>query len=293
MYGVVCLLSRFGCIAAAVTVIGVAHVRADILYNDTVAPDLSNDYASPTTLTLPYGTNSVILRTRYDVPTGTIEVDYLRVDLPVGGGLTKLMLGSFAGDSDISFLALQEGPAFTFDPLGNGGSNMYECPQLCLGFGHIGPGVDGMKVGDNLLVGNGPASGLDDSVAPGHFTPPMTAPNYTFWMQEFNGDVTFRLDFVVVPIHGDYNHDGSANAADYTVWRNTVGTNVGIGNAADGNGDGIVTFDDYTIWKNNFGFSGGSGTALPEPSTGLLLLIGMLASPRLVARRRFGILSRG
>ena len=67
----------------------------------------------------------------------------------------------------------------------------------------------------------------------------------------------------------DYNHNGIVDAADYTVWRNTLGTTANL--AADGNGSGAIDSGDYTIWKSNFGRTGsggaGSGAAVPEPVT--------------------------
>lgn len=53
---------------------------------------------------------------------------------------------------------------------------------------------------------------------------------------------------------GDYNRDGSVNLADYTIWRDMLGSE-GINpyDGADGNGDGDVNQIDYLIWKANFG----------------------------------------
>ncbi|MEM8864125.1 MAG: choice-of-anchor Q domain-containing protein, partial [Planctomycetota bacterium] len=53
---------------------------------------------------------------------------------------------------------------------------------------------------------------------------------------------------------GDYNRDGVVNAADYTVWRDTLGANVAPLTGADGDGDGQVTVDDYNVWRTHFGF---------------------------------------
>lgn len=49
---------------------------------------------------------------------------------------------------------------------------------------------------------------------------------------------------------GDFNGDGVVDAADYTVWRNSVG---GTDLAADANGDQLVDARDYHIWKAHFG----------------------------------------
>ena len=47
-------------------------------------------------------------------------------------------------------------------------------------------------------------------------------------------------------IPGDYNGDGSVDAADYTVWRDTFGA-MGADLPADGNGDMVVDSLDYDL----------------------------------------------
>jgi hypothetical protein len=280
----------------AALAIAAASARADVVYNDTVDPDLSNDYSNPTALTLPFGTSSLIFKSSLDEMTSILDIDFLQINLPNGGSLAHLYLISDEGTSGTSFLALQAGPAFTFDPLGDNGNDAYKCapPEaLCLGYSHFGTNeaFNGMGIGGDLLVGADEFSGLDDSIEPGHMPVPLTGPQYTFWFQENTGEATFQLDFVVPPSKGDYNHDQTTNAADYTVWRNSLNLSVVAGSGADGNGDGEITPADYTIWKTNYGtdLSLGSGSVVPEPSTCVLLLIGLLASPRWPATRRFGI----
>jgi hypothetical protein len=86
-------------------------------------------------------------------------------------------------------------------------------------------------------------------------------------------------NFVSVPLPGDYNHNGIVDAADYTVWRDTLGR-TGAGLAADGNGNNQIDAGDYTFWKMHFGQSApGSGAgasanaAVPEPATIVLARI--------------------
>ncbi|MGD9634542.1 MAG: dockerin type I repeat-containing protein [Pirellulales bacterium] len=89
-------------------------------------------------------------------------------------------------------------------------------------------------------------------------------------------------------LSGDYNGDGSVDAADYTVWRDTV-DQTGQGLAADGNGDQIVDLDDLAVWKQHFEHAaelriaasagtGGVVAIVPEPGSTLVLLAAAVAT---------------
>ncbi len=56
-------------------------------------------------------------------------------------------------------------------------------------------------------------------------------------------------------VTGDYNGDGFVNAADYTVYRDTLGSTTDL--RADGNSNGEVDTADYAVWTANYGASGG------------------------------------
>jgi hypothetical protein len=102
---------------------------------------------------------------------------------------------------------------------------------------------------------------------------------------------------------GDYNGDGVVNAADYTVWRDTLGASASSGLAADGNGDGTVDQADYDVWRLHLGqsaqitFNTAAGaaslshvgvTGVPEPSTLWLFLIGCAIALRRATSRFIG-----
>jgi glucose/arabinose dehydrogenase len=83
----------------------------------------------------------------------------------------------------------------------------------------------------------------------------------------------FRINTTQL-LPGDYNADGSVNAADYTVWRDTLGQSVTAHSGADGDGSGVIDAGDYTLWTTNFGMSvhassPGGGSAVPEPASAL------------------------
>jgi hypothetical protein len=76
---------------------------------------------------------------------------------------------------------------------------------------------------------------------------------------------------------GDYNHNGMVDAADYIVWRKSIGS-TGSGLAADGNGDNMVNQLDYDIWRLHFGETAGAAAStesqsVPEPSTAIQTIL--------------------
>jgi hypothetical protein len=91
-----------------------------------------------------------------------------------------------------------------------------------------------------------------------------------------------------VSVPGDYNGNGSVDAADYTLWQDSNGDTVDPGTGADGVADGTINNLDYLYWKTQFANSGGSGSAaaVPEPSSlALVLLAGFFGMVRIYSRR--------
>jgi hypothetical protein len=109
----------------------------------------------------------------------------------------------------------------------------------------------------------------------------LTLPSLTAGLM-WNASQLYTAGLLSVTLAGDYNGDGIVDAADYTVWRDTLGR-VGPGLAANGDDTGAsagkIDQADYNIWKANFGNhspGAGSGAAVPEPPTILPMAIGLL-----------------
>ena len=84
---------------------------------------------------------------------------------------------------------------------------------------------------------------------------------------------------------GDYNGNGTVDAADYVLWRNGGP----LLNEVDT--PGTVNAADYTEWRARFGNpspgsgSGSGSSAVPEPATSALFVLG-LAALQMNRRRR-------
>ncbi len=73
---------------------------------------------------------------------------------------------------------------------------------------------------------------------------------------------------------GDYNGDGTVDAADYTVWRDNLGgaeSALATGSRDPSLSGQVIGNGDYSFWVSNFGNSSSTATAVPEPSSLLLL----------------------
>lgn len=78
-----------------------------------------------------------------------------------------------------------------------------------------------------------------------------------------------RIEFTgnLPVLFGDYNRSRTVDAADYIVWRKTVGSTIDL--RADGSSNGVIDANDHTVWKANFGAvaaaAGSSAEAVVAP----------------------------
>ncbi len=92
----------------------------------------------------------------------------------------------------------------------------------------------------------------------------------------------FSLMAIAGGLDGDFNDDGSVDAADYTVYRDNLGLDSSVLNG-NGSGAGTVVAADYALWAANFGNTSSSATAaaVPEPSTLVLAtMLGLFVAGR-------------
>lgn len=100
------------------------------------------------------------------------------------------------------------------------------------------------------------------------------------------GGQVLRATYLGAPVlAGDYNNNGTVDAADYVVWRNNAGTSNPLPNDPLG---GTIGASQYNQWRSHFGQTAGSGAALgagavPEP--GALVLAICSACLGLLRRR--------
>lgn len=114
----------------------------------------------------------------------------------------------------------------------------------------------------------------------------VTVGGHTFPLSVVKGTAAYSIR--IAP--GDYNGDGIVDAADYVVWRKTLGTTDDL--RADGNGNFIIDTGDFAVWRSAFGtlYNFGSGAAVggsvPESGPSYFVIFGCVLFGSLPRRTR-------
>jgi hypothetical protein len=92
---------------------------------------------------------------------------------------------------------------------------------------------------------------------------------------------------VTLALPGDFNNNGTVDAADYALWRDTLDSDNTLPNDTS---PGMVTQHDYGTWRANFGktrLAVGSAvnSNVPEPASVLFVAVGLLAAPTFLRRQ--------
>jgi hypothetical protein len=169
------ITSALGGVLAVLLVASAAHATD---YDD-VGSDFSNAFGAPTVLPLTVGSNTVTGRT--GTASGSTDLDYFRINIPVGFHLTSITLNSTDTPS-ATFLGLEAGTVFT--------SPATTAQAQMLGFVHFRNNAT--YVGKNLEPLMATAVGVQG------FSQPLGPGDYSFWLQE-NGTptVNYQLNFVL------------------------------------------------------------------------------------------------
>jgi hypothetical protein len=111
----------------------------------------------------------------------------------------------------------------------------------------------------------------------------LTGANFNDYFTVTNspGQNDYKLTSIMASVpcnkcKGDFNNNGVVDAADYVVWRNTLGSTTDL--SADADGSLNITAVDLMRWTANFGSTVpgvGAGAGVPEPATALLVMLGL------------------
>ncbi len=151
-----------------------AASNAAVIWNENVQGDLSDSGLEPSLLSFFPGSNEI-----YGL-TGTfvegLDRDYFSFTVPENARLTALrLLGTTTVSGSVSFIAIQAGPQVTYLPNGGGTQNF-------LGYMHYGQEHVDTDLLPSMIFG---------------FSGPLTAGQYTIWIQETGGPAEYGLDFQV------------------------------------------------------------------------------------------------
>ena len=167
--------------AAIATGILAGSASADLMWDEAIDGDLSDNYLAPTSLFTKGVNNHVI----FETSTGD-DREFFTFTIASGFELSAIILDEFATEpeSNLGFISINQGSVLPFDP---------DAPNVTQLLGYYLPGTD--DVGNDILQLMGQGGGSQG------FSGPLAAGTYTFWAQETAPSVDmWDLNFVVTEV---------------------------------------------------------------------------------------------
>lgn len=153
----------------------------------------SDDRFAPTEFVLDYtpcangsfGCNILTGRFGRD-SSGVVDLDYIRIVVPDGHALSQIIVGNQTNvGGSTAFIGLAAGSSFPIPSTASSAAGL-------LGWYHFGPADRTADILDDMAVPSAGSSGFDA---------PLTAGEYTLWLQELaGGSYTYRLNFMITPV---------------------------------------------------------------------------------------------
>ncbi|MBX3407802.1 MAG: hypothetical protein KF869_13670 [Phycisphaeraceae bacterium] len=175
------MLPRHAFTAIALACFAGAPALGQVIHDEGVDGDLSGDRFNPTAYVLGLGSNRII------ATSGPGDREFVALTVPAGMLMSALIQVDYIGEDGVAFAAVDDGPQFLVDPDAFTTAGM-------LGWTHFGPVI--FPNGSDILPAMGMGFGADG------FVPPLPAGTYTFWLQQTGEEVTYELDFFVIPAPG-------------------------------------------------------------------------------------------
>ena len=164
--------------------------------------------------------------------------------------------------------------------------------ELHVGLSNIGSNPLDPQPGDQyeIISGAGDLTGIFDLLD----LPALSNPLWSWFVDTSDSDVTLRV-LDIMPIGADFNADGIVDTLDLNIWEANFGIAMGAAHVqGDADLNGAVNANDYFIWLDQaggpgmvaaaLGFGNQAGAPVPEPSSLLLMVGGVVALG--IARRR-------
>jgi len=195
-------------------------------------------------------------------------------------GDVSTVLGTYGGVTPVDFRIFDEPPPEVTATFDAGGSLMIhgdapELTRVVVAFGRRAPTAGRSFDGEWFTD----LEGLDGNLSlPFHSSIYPVSDNFDLFALYCQKDgncreIEFETEFLCEPTFGDFNGDGRVNFADFLILSFNFGKEVPDHRYGDANCSGTVDFTDFLVNSNCFGCNIVGAQPVPEPRSGLLMLV--------------------